>query len=380
VVDHPTAVGLEGQRKTITSDVDSGIGDGNAGETPPSSNFFEFSTPCCPGFREQHTAKNSYLTGGAVTREGHDLFAVAECSDPPGTLAQIPVFEARGTMGPRGGGFITLRTQLIHRSSFSEIIGRWSARFVPGAEAASVFHKIERDSSSLKTVNFSHIELPWAGREVVFPMNVVTSIPAQASSVSIRVEPVQARSTARVNALLDAASETIHDVGYELLTTAMVAERAGASIGTVYRYFPDRVAVLQALAARNLDRVTHALATRLEQDKPATVVAEIDTVVGTLVDSFRSEKGFRSLRVGDVLDIRPATSARSGNSDIARVISDDLRERLGLRLDSAGRLAVETAVDVMDALLGRAFLHSDKGDGTLIDEARRMARLALADI
>jgi hypothetical protein len=122
------------------------------------------------------------------------------------------------------------------------------------------------------------------------------------------------------------------------------------------------------------------LATRLEQDKPATVVAEIDTVVGTLVDSFRSEKGFRSLRVGDVLDIRPATSARSGNSDIARVISDDLRERLGLRLDSAGRLAVETAVDVIDALLGRAFLHSDKGDGTLIDEARRMARLALADI
>jgi hypothetical protein len=41
---------------------------------------------------------------------------------------------------------------------------------------------------------------------------------------------------------------------------------------------------------------------------------------------------------------------------------------------------VETAVDVIDALLGRAFLHSDKGEGTLIDEARRMARLALADI
>jgi AcrR family transcriptional regulator len=169
-------------------------------------------------------------------------------------------------------------------------------------------------------------------------------------------------------------------VGYELLTTAMVAERAGASIGTVYRYFPDRVAVLQALAARNRDRVTHALVARLERDKPASVLAEIDTVVDTLVDVFRSEKGFRSLRVGDVLDIRPVTSPRSGNSDVAHVISDDLRERLGVRLDSAGRLAVETAVDVIDALLGRAFLHSDKGDGTLIDEARRMARLALADI
>lgn len=211
-------------------------------------------------------------------------------------------------------------------------------------------------------------------------MNVVAGTSPLASSVSIRVEPVQARSTARVNALLDAASDTIHDVGYELLTTAMVAERAGASIGTVYRYFPDRVAVLQALAARNRDRVIHAITTRLDQDKPATILAQIDTVVDTLVDVFRNEKSFRSLRVGDVLDIRPVTSPRSGNSEIARVISDDLRARLGLRLDSSGRLAVETAVDVADALLGRAFLYSDKGDGTLIDEARRMARLALADV
>jgi AcrR family transcriptional regulator len=211
-------------------------------------------------------------------------------------------------------------------------------------------------------------------------MQVLANIPAPASSVSIRVEPVQARSTARVNALLDAASDTIHDVGYELLTTAMVAERAGASIGTVYRYFPDRVAVLQALAARNRDRVIHALTVRLEREKPVTVIAHIDTVLDSLVEVFRSEKGFRSLRTGDVLDIRPATSTRSGNSEIARVISDDLRERLGIRLDSAARLAVETAVEVMDALLGRAFVHSDKGDGTLIDEARRMARLALSEI
>jgi AcrR family transcriptional regulator len=211
-------------------------------------------------------------------------------------------------------------------------------------------------------------------------MKVLANIPAPASSVSIRVEPVQARSTARVNALLDAASDTIHDVGYELLTTAMVAERAGASIGTVYRYFPDRVAVLQALAARNRDRVIHALTVRLEREKPVTVITHIDTVLDSLVEVFRSEKGFRSLRTGDVLDIRPATSPRSGNSEIARVISDDLRERLGMRLDSAARLAVETAVEVMDALLGRAFVHSDKGDGTLIDEARRVARLALSEI
>src|SRR5476649_313567 len=75
------------------------------------------------------------------------------------------------------------------------------------------------------------------------------------ASATLRNEPVQARSTARLTALLDAAAAAIDELGYERLTTAMVAERAGASIGTVYRYFPDRIAVLQALAARNLERL-----------------------------------------------------------------------------------------------------------------------------
>jgi hypothetical protein len=79
------------------------------------------------------------------------------------------------------------------------------------------------------------------------------------------------------------------------------------------------------------------------------------------------------------LDIRPVASPRTGNSDIARLVGDDIRERMGQRLDSQGRLALETAIDVIDALLGRAFLNSDRGEGTLIDEARRMGRLAVAD-
>lgn len=194
------------------------------------------------------------------------------------------------------------------------------------------------------------------------------------------MEPVQARSTARVNALLDAACETMHELGYEQLTTAMVADRAGASIGTVYRYFPDRVAVLQAVAQRNLERVTSVITKQLSAQNPTTVNQTFDVVVDALVEVFRSEKGYRSLRVGDCLDLRPVVTGRSGNTQIAEIIREDIRQRLGLRLDSEGRLACETAIDVVDALLGRAFLRSDRGEGALIEEARRMARAAVAAI
>ena len=49
-----------------------------------------------------------------------------------------------------------------------------------------------------------------------------------AGQVSLRNEPVQARSTARLAALMDAAAAVVDEIGYERLTTAMVAERAGA--------------------------------------------------------------------------------------------------------------------------------------------------------
>jgi len=211
-------------------------------------------------------------------------------------------------------------------------------------------------------------------------MSVTKEQQFNSSSTAIRVEPVQARSAARVNALLDAACATMHEFGYEQLTTAMVAEKAGASIGTVYRYFPDRVAVLQAVASRNLERTLEVLGQRLRSEAPTSLPGSLEVAVDALVEVFRNEPGFRSLRVGDVLDIRPVASARGGNSEIARVIRDDAEQRAGLRLDSDARVAVESAVDVIDALLGRAFLRSDRGEISLIEEAKRIAALAVTGL
>lgn len=65
-----------------------------------------------------------------------------------------------------------------------------------------------------------------------------------------RVNPVQQRSMNRLESLRSAAREVIAEVGRDRFTTQMVAERSGASIGTVYRYYPDRVAILDDLYPR----------------------------------------------------------------------------------------------------------------------------------
>lgn len=63
-----------------------------------------------------------------------------------------------------------------------------------------------------------------------------------------RREPQQARSRHIVERILSASRALINESGSHEFTTNHIAERAGLSIGSVYRYFPSKVAILSALA------------------------------------------------------------------------------------------------------------------------------------
>jgi len=68
--------------------------------------------------------------------------------------------------------------------------------------------------------------------------------------------PSQSRGHKRVDAILDAAEQLIIEVGVEAATVNAIAERAGASIGSLYHFFPNREAIHQALALR-IDHQSH---------------------------------------------------------------------------------------------------------------------------
>jgi len=73
--------------------------------------------------------------------------------------------------------------------------------------------------------------------------------------ISMRRIPQQERSPQRVNLILDTAADLFAEVGYESATTNGIARRAGISIGSLYRYFPDKDAILRALANRHQEQV-----------------------------------------------------------------------------------------------------------------------------
>jgi AcrR family transcriptional regulator len=83
--------------------------------------------------------------------------------------------------------------------------------------------------------------------------NLTTRI-ASASSL-MRKEPRQARARATTEAILDAAAHILGERGWKGLTTNAVAEAAGVSIGSLYQYFPNKLALIEAVRRRHFDEV-----------------------------------------------------------------------------------------------------------------------------
>jgi AcrR family transcriptional regulator len=74
-------------------------------------------------------------------------------------------------------------------------------------------------------------------------------------SLKPRKLPVQARSTATVDALHTATIQVLTREGLLRCTTSRVAMRAGISVGSLYQYYPNRDALLAAVLEKHLNEV-----------------------------------------------------------------------------------------------------------------------------
>lgn len=98
---------------------------------------------------------------------------------------------------------------------------------------------------------------------------------ARKSPVRPRKRPLQRRSRETVAAILDRAAQVFERHGYAAGTTNRIAERAGVSIGSLYEYFPNKDAIVVALAERELDRERGALLALLTRTPAREPLADL---------------------------------------------------------------------------------------------------------
>ncbi|MFO1101872.1 MAG: TetR/AcrR family transcriptional regulator [Methylocystis sp.] len=82
---------------------------------------------------------------------------------------------------------------------------------------------------------------------------------AVAATLKPRKSPIQARSVVTVEALRVATIQVLIQEGLSRCTTTRIAERAGASVGSLYQYYPNRDALLAAVLEQHLADVAAAV-------------------------------------------------------------------------------------------------------------------------
>jgi len=185
----------------------------------------------------------------------------------------------------------------------------------------------------------------------------------------MRRAPVQERSAARVERMLDVCGRLIDDVGYEATTTTMIAKRAEVSVGSLYQFFPDKRAVVQALAQRNLDTYLARLGQALAERRLAHWWDMIDVAADVYVDLHREIPGFRVIRFGDVVDTHLLQPEEDNDQVLALRLFGLVRAMFGVDLSAEEQLVVVVLIKAADAVTKYAF-RSPEGDPQVMDELK----------
>lgn len=190
----------------------------------------------------------------------------------------------------------------------------------------------------------------------------------------LRRVPVQGRSVARVQRMLDACAAIVDELGYEGLTTTLLADRAGVAIGSVYQFFPDKRAIWTALTARNVERFVTRLGRRFVAEEFRSTWDAVDVIIDEYVDMHRTVPGFRSLRLADVVDLNLLDSMADSSAVIVGRLRALLLADYGLADSEELDRALLVAVEAGDAVLKLAFRHDRNGDPAIIAEAKDLVR------
>jgi AcrR family transcriptional regulator len=177
--------------------------------------------------------------------------------------------------------------------------------------------------------------------------------------------PKRQRGLDRVAALLDAGAQVFAEKGYDAATMTEIAARAGAAIGSLYQFFPNKLALAGALVARYGERMGQALQTIQSKAGGIEPAALSDALVGLMLQ-VREERAAVLLLVD--IDSR------------AEALRTSLRDNT--RADLAGILRVakpglpEAQIAAMAAMVLTmlksipALAQEDGGDGPLVAQAR----------
>ena len=197
-----------------------------------------------------------------------------------------------------------------------------------------------------------------------------TAIVETESGTTPRRTPVQSRSQQTVQRVLDAASSLLQQMPLEDVTTTRIAAEAGISIGALYRFFPDKQTIIDAIAVRHVEQFRASLVgtvlksvagklARLEKPSPASI---LDAIIDAYVVYLDAHPDFRTISFGRHISAATRERAASPNVGVAALLKHFMLERLGMPNTTELDLMLRVVSETGDRLIAYAYEQPSRED------------------
>ena len=198
-----------------------------------------------------------------------------------------------------------------------------------------------------------------------------------ATSEAPRRIPVQGRSQETVQKVLAATAALLgRGVPAALLTTAQIAAEAHVSVGALYRFFPDKQAIVDAIALKHMDVFQEALAMRMMLAFPSDPPAFLGMVVDAFAEYLAANPDFRTVAFGAPGGGRSISrrtrDAYAGTGEVSEMVRSFLTEAFGIAITPDFELRLRLAIEIGDRLLAHAFeqAEGDARNAVLVETKR----------
>ena len=188
----------------------------------------------------------------------------------------------------------------------------------------------------------------------------------------MRRTPVQERSNDTVQQILAATSALLEQKPLQELTTSRIAVEAGISIGGLYRFFPDKQAILDAIAVRAMEEFQAGLEGELSESFPEDGAALLDLVIDAYVRFLDARPDFRSIALGQ--HISPSTRRRQVQPDIgpSGLIKNFMMNLVGVTETAELDIRLKIASETGERLITYAYEQSPEERKIVVEEMKRL--------
>jgi len=194
----------------------------------------------------------------------------------------------------------------------------------------------------------------------------------------LRTKPIQVRSAAKFDRILDTAIILLETQGWDGFSTNALAQRAGIGIQTLYRYFPNKLSVVATLAQRIIDEWNEWFSdfdSFIAQDlKKNTSHALL-----LFIENIKNQPGGVAIR--RAMNASPALRKmdREDNRKMAKEFSNALFRHLGLVHPEKFYVAALTIIEASLAITDLTFESPEDEAEQLIEEFILMQNLFIQE-